>query len=105
MAVNLKHVKVTVATAGNPVQLSTSSLKRPAFTVIAAPGNIGSVYVGDATVNASAGNGIPLAPNEHVELEPPAFDGTSEEVEASTLYVDSNVNGDSITLVYFERVK
>lgn len=102
---NLKvtQVRKTVTTAGSPVQLSLTSLKRQSFLLIADPNNTGTLYVGDSAVVAASALGIPLAANESVTLDGTNYEGTNEKFDASLVYVDATVSGDTLIVSYNER--
>lgn len=97
----LKSGAKTVTTAGTRVALSTSNVWARGLKVSAPAGNAGAVFLGDVTV--AAANGISIAAGttvslaDFVEAEPPI-------VNLASIYVDSAINGDKLTFVYFEPV-
>ena len=86
--------RTVVAAAGTRVQLTTASTPCSWVTVVALTGNTGQVNVGDIGVVAAAGateRGVPLLAGDSVTL--PVRD-------ASSLWLDSRVNGEGVTYLY-----
>lgn len=103
MAIIVKEVRVVVSTAGTAVQLSSPDLKVPAFTVTADPSNSGTIYIGSDSVDASGVVGQPIAANESIEFEPPAYFGTNELFNLADFYADSTANGDAVIVTWYAR--
>jgi hypothetical protein len=80
--------KVTVTTAGTRVQLSASTTEIAGFYIRPLSTNTGSIYLGDVTVAATAG--FELSKNDG-----PIFIPANK---FSTFYIDSAVNGESVTV-------
>jgi len=105
MAIIVRHLSVTVTTAGTAVPITTDTLLRSqAVTVRADPDNIGLIHVGDSTVNSATDLGVPLNSNASVSFEPPQSWGVEEEFILSEIFVDSDTDGDKAIVIFFERV-
>ena len=91
----------TVTTAGAKVQLSTTSVLVKSIMIQANPGNSGDIYVGDSSVSSSVYGAVVTA-NNSLSLEPPS-NGTAEtyELDLQDFWIDSSVNGEGISIMYF----
>lgn len=97
----LRNKQVTVATAGTKVAVASSPLWGRGVALKAKASNAGVVYVGDATVSASAGFG--LAAGEAIYLSD--LLGTAEKaaaIDLSQVYCDAATNGDKVMVAYFD---
>ena len=103
MALILKQIKTVVATAGIPKRLSDVSIKTPAAVVTALETNTGAVHIGDSSIDSSTELGTPLESQESLELKAVDYEGTSEEVELSDIYIDADNNGEGVIVSYYER--
>lgn len=82
----------TVTTAGTAVKL-VSSHTASAFVVITAlPTNTKYIALGDANVNATTYQGIPLSAGEKFGFSAKQLDG---------IYLDSQVNGEGVAYAFF----
>lgn len=100
---------VTVATAGTPVRLFSSSSPYPkvvAVLIRAVAGNAGNVMLGDDDVDASGNVGwILLDAGERGEYRTGAgSNGGSLLIDVENLYIDATANGDAVLLNYIEVV-
>lgn len=80
----------SVAAAGTPVQLSSTSIKCSAVVITARKGNTGSVAYGfDNTVRATAGSevGAILTPGSSVAIDTR---------DVSNIWIDASVNGEGV---------
>lgn len=105
MAVKLKHIRVTVSSAGTAVQVSSTSLRVSSATIMADPDNAGKIHVSDENVASSGDEGAPLSANGALVLEAPdEKDGTPEDIDLSKVYIDAADNGSSAIVLYYERI-
>ena len=88
---------VTVASAGTPVQVSTSVKMVNSVSIQASSGNTGIIYVGDSGVTAA--NGHELAGGEVLVIN--AFDKpfNLEEMDLSKLYIDAATSADTARII------
>ena len=98
MAVVIKTLTVTVATAGTRVSLG--NVDKALKVYLSAPAaNTGLIFVGDVTV--AAANGLQLVKAlPPIEISAPS----SEFIDLSTIYVDAATNGDKVTVTYLQKV-
>lgn len=92
---------VTVSSAGNAVQLSSSSIFTSSATIQADVDNSGNIYIGDSSVTSS--NGIELKPGDVYEFSGDDIRGIGEQIDLSDLYVDAATSNDSVRVTYFKR--
>lgn len=93
--------KVTVTTAGTPVPLTTNNgLAVSSLIITASSGNVGSCFIGDSSVDST--NGEELAAGDSMEISADILRGTNYELFLSSIYVDSEQNGDSVTVQYLK---
>lgn len=87
-------LRKVVTTAGTRVQLSTTSISNKGALIQAETDNTGNIAVGDVNVVAAAGTqrGTILGPGDTMGLLI---------ADLSSLYLDSTVNGDGVTITYF----
>lgn len=78
----------TVATAGTPVQLASSTAIKT-VTIRSFSTNTGLMYVGNSTMTSASG--FQLSPQETVSLDISNL---------STIWIDSAVSGQSVSYVY-----
>jgi len=85
----------TVTTAGTRVQLTTSPTPCKHIEVKALPTNTRIVVVGGSDVVAAAGSevGIPLYPGDSYKFMIN---------DISKIYIDSIVNGEGVTYIYYD---
>ena len=102
------YKKITVATAGKPVQLSTEKLRVPWVEVYVYVSNSGSVYLStqSAIFNASAGDGgaIPRTAGELFTITPSESSdfNKGDYLDLSDWYVDADTAADYIIIQYPE---
>lgn len=87
-----------VTTAGTRVPLSATSLMVTRFTVQALFGNTGRIYVGGSTVAST--NGISLDAKQMLAVDPQKK-GPSEKTDLANWYIDSSVNLEGVSIMYF----
>lgn len=91
---------INVPTAGNRVQISSSSVRVLSITFTSKAANAGLVYVGDVTVAAAVG--IELQPGDGISLDPSqALQalGKYHTVPLNDFYVDAATNGDDVDFI------
>lgn len=88
--------RAIVTTAGTAVQISTSATACQKIIITAETDNTGTIVVGGPSVVASQSTrqGVPLAPGNSVTLLVNSLD---------KVWLDSTVNGDGVTYVYFHN--
>lgn len=86
--------RVTLTTAGTPVQMVSASTKCVAYTIQAAKGNTGIVYVGSSSAVSSTNYGFLLNANDSVAWTPA---GNSSIYDLSTIWLVGSVNADVAT--------
>lgn len=94
-------VKKTV-TAGTRVQLTATKITAYGVRIKAPAANTGVVYIGDSAV--AAANGYNMAAGEVLALDdllPLGHKG--EAIDLSTIYVDSAVNAEGVTVLYLDN--
>ena len=86
----------TVTTAGTRVALSATSLKVNSIIITAETDNTGLITVGASTVVAALATrqGTPLFAGSTVIMG---------EVDLADVYLDTTVDGDGVTYIYFQR--
>lgn len=103
MANNINDFRQVVTTAGTRVALRPSSTPATQVDICAETDNTGLIVVGGAGVIASLSTrrGIPLAPGDVYSINPQVVGW----LDLANLFIDSTVNGDGVTVTYFEEVK
>lgn len=99
----MKHVIKTgtqyVASAGTAEALQAASKLVTSVLIVRDPGNAGTVYIGDSTVDSTSG--IPLtAEVPAVEITPQRFGRTAAEIDLADIYVDAATNADGVIFSY-----
>jgi len=95
----LRTFKKVVATAGTRVQLSTTVKHVVKLSVKALSTNTNLIYIGDNTVSNLVG--YQLSAKEVMELSG-VFAKDNFIFDLSEIYIDSAVNGEGVTVSYFE---
>ena len=103
MAVRPRVITITISTAGTPVTVTASEQLVSSVTLVAESTNSGVVRTGDSATDGPSGVGVGLAGGEAIVFDPSEYEGTTEEVDLNEVYVDSSVNGDVISVIYYER--
>ena len=100
--------KVTVATAGAPVPLSTDTTLRACKILVATiPGLTGNIYFGGAAINQSTMSGV------MIKFNPPAVPGQPDHfilqtqdarnsLRVSDYFIDASVSGEGALVTYFQ---
>lgn len=92
---------VTIASAGTPQALTTNAgLAVSSAIITAASGNIGSVYVGGEDMTSATGED--LAPGDSIEIAADTLRGTNHEIFLSSIKVDGDTTGNTITVQYLK---
>lgn len=102
MAFILTHPAVTITTAGVPKIVSTTRLYVSSVIFQADSTNTGKVYFGSSGVNSSTG--IALSAGEQLEV---SFDnqyGNNNLIDLSTLYFDTDTNGNVVRVAIFKWI-
>lgn len=99
--------KVTVATAGTPVQVSATRLMVRAVRFQTTNGNTGLMYIGDATLVKATLVGVHRVLGiASATADAPVVEFGSQEIEngnaidLSKFWVDAGVNGESVLVSY-----
>lgn len=95
---------VTVPTAGDAVQLLTSTpAARAAASILvqAQYSNTGYIYIGDENVTDT--DGLMLGPGETIEFGGNDRRSGQDELILSDLYITSDVDGESVRVGFFVR--
>lgn len=95
--------KKSVATAGTPVQLTTTLPPVDQVVLIGNPNNTGTVYIGDSNVLAATPRGIPLSPGQAISFEGSRRRDGSEGIDLSSIWIDAVNSGDSVLWGYLQR--
>ncbi len=90
----------TVASAGQAVALSATSVRCAWVVVQAKPGNTGSIFIGASTI--ADGRGTELDPGDSQPF-PLIPQDRWHWYDLAEIYVDSAVNGEGVTFTYFTR--
>ena len=104
MAWKIISATVTVATAGTPVQVSSTVLYSPSVVIQANTDNAGTVYVGDSLVDALSTPkiGIALLARSTITLNEDSKG--SDYIDLSKIYIDSGTNGQVVQVMYMVKV-
>jgi len=100
--------KVTVATAGAPVRLSTDPKLRACMILIATiPGLTGSIYLGGAGLNQATLQGVMIQFNAPAALGPPDHfvvesEDASNSLHVADYFIDASVSGEGALVTYFQ---
>lgn len=100
----VEHKKITVTSAGTPVQVFTSETLSPSVLVQALFTNSGRVHVGDSDVDSSSELGVALPAGAGVEFEGAQANGVDEDVDMSTIWIDALNDDDAVIVSYYERL-
>lgn len=87
-----------MTTAGNRVPLSATPLLVTRFTLQANQANTGRILLGGSTV--AAANGISLDAKQIFNFDPQQK-GPSEKTDLANWFIDSTVNAEGVTILYF----
>lgn len=93
-------INVTVTTAGTRVQVTTTDLPVARIFLRGHAANTGHIYFGDVTVSSTVGLQLKVG-DMPFELSTPTIEGESDPVNLKNFYVDSSVNGDKLSILYF----
>ena len=98
-----KSLVVTVTTAGTEVQVSTTDLFVKKLIVRPAAANTGNIFLGNDGAGAvGLASGLAMEP-----ADPPLvigdleIGGKDDYINLKDLWVDSSVNGEKLTILYF----
>jgi hypothetical protein len=94
-------LNVTVTTAGTRVQVSSTDLFVKKIVVAGHAANTGHIYLGTVTVSSSVGLQLKLsaAPTVIGDME---IAGKDDSFNLKDMYVDSSVNGEKLSILYFQ---
>lgn len=98
----LKQKVVTVASAGTPVQVFTSSVANPGSVVgvMFQPHTVTSaIFIGTSAVTSSAYALKLTAATQIVELP-----SNGQPIDLQSVYIDAATNGDKVAVLYLEKV-
>lgn len=94
-------INKTITTAGTRVAVSSTSLKVKKIIIAGHAANTGHIYVGDSTVSATVGLhlkvGAPPIVIGDVEVA-----GRDDYFDLADMYVDASVNGEKVSILYFQ---
>lgn len=93
--------KVTIATAGTPVQLNPADWQATSLLIQADPLNTGSIYVGDTTVSSSTG--IALSAGQTLSITPDEIRAHSEGIVMNDIWFDTATGGNAARITYLKR--
>lgn len=95
------EVNVTVTTAGTRVQVSSSDLWVKKIIVRGHAANTGHIYLGTVAVSSSVGLQLKVGDPPIVigDLE---IEGKDDLFNLKNMYVDSSVNGEKLSILYFQ---
>lgn len=94
---------VTVTTAGTEVQMSTTDLFVKKLIVRPAAANTGNIFLGNNGSGAVAlGSGLEFEPADPaLVIDGIDIDGRSDSFNLKDMWVDSSVNGEKLSYIYF----
>jgi len=96
----LASVNLTVS--GTAEAISGSTVYGRSFTVTAASGNTGVIWVGDSDV--AVNRGTPLAAGESVVITPDVFNASIEAlIDAADIYIDGDTTNDDVHITYMDN--
>jgi hypothetical protein len=99
--------KVTVTTAGTPVQVTTTRTVAQSVMVQALAANTGLIYVGLSTLNKSTGVGvlgiIPIPTTNIIGSVSASIPLAPAGINLADLWIDSTVNGEGVIISYTEQ--
>ena len=101
----LQEGDTDVTTSGTPVQVSSTELWVTSFMMIPKGGNAGAnIYVGfsSATANKANNNHAILQSQDTYNIKPDLDRNMQQEVDLSTIWIDSDSNGDGIIYQYVQ---
>lgn len=90
-----------VAVAGTREAVSATKLLCREVVIQALPTNAGYIYLGDDTV--AAANGIILEPGKSIVITDMMGRSAEEFVDLVNIYLDTNMSGDAVRVLYMER--
>ncbi len=98
-----KSIVVTVTTAGTAVRVSSSDLHVKKIIVRPAAANTGNIFLGnDGAGDVALGTGLEMEPADPAlvigDLE---IAGKDDTINLKDLWVDSSVNGEKLSVLYF----
>lgn len=105
--------KITVTTAGTPVQVTGSKTLARSAIIFADPSNTGKIWIGLSTLVKGTRVGLLgllVAPSSSNvpswSLTPYVVDGRGQQatIDLSTIYLDSDVNGEGAVVAYVAAV-
>jgi hypothetical protein len=98
--------KITVTTAGTPVQATSTSIMAHEVIIEPLAGNSGKSYVGNSTINVSSGAGVsktflpPAASGGNDSYRLNARSGDGNTIDVSQFWVDVQTSGQGVTVSY-----
>jgi hypothetical protein len=95
----LRSGQKLVTTAGTAVPLSATSKHICKLWIKALSTNTGLIYVGDSGVDSSSG--FELSKTNEIDLSS-VFAKDNFIMDLSEIYIDSSVNGEGVSIAYFE---
>ena len=95
------EINKTVTTAGTRVQVSTTDLFVKKIIVAGHAANTGHIYLGTVAVSSSVGLQLKVGAAP-VPLEAPLVNGHADSFNLKNMYVDSSVNGEKVSILYFQ---
>lgn len=98
-ATSFGSLRKAVTTAGTRVALSATSLVVRSFKIRANTGNTGFIYLGDSSVSSTTG--FELDDEDVYEFICPSGKNINE-IDLSTVYIDSSVNGEGVTVFWMK---
>lgn len=96
---NIKSLKVTVATAGTRVPLSATTLIARSLIIKSIAANSTNL-LGVGGSDVAAANWYELSSGHSVEIKAGSKNGTDEGIDLSKIYLDSSSNGLVASVLY-----
>lgn len=93
-------VEVTVAAAGTAEPLAATPTERTSVVIQARQSNVGDVYIGDSTVDAT--NGVVLNssnPTMTISVDDTFADEDRAVLDLADIYVNADNNGDGVRIL------
>lgn len=100
----LKHLVITVTTAGTPVQVSATPLYVRSYIGQAHHANSGKIFIGNSSANALSANAHALTARETFGIDGDVLKDRSLQFDLSNIWVDSDTNGSKLIVSYMQEV-
>lgn len=104
MPFKLKQHNITIDSAGTAKAISLTPILTHSVSITAHVTNTGDVHIGDDNVESSSETGTLLTPGENLEITATSYEGDTELIELSKIFVDADTSGNKVCVSYAERV-